>query len=207
MAQANQPLYGQGQQAQFLNNLNGLANNSIQSLQAQMARTGGVNSGALAAGANNIGLGRMGQQANYFANVPLMNRQAQLQGAQTYGGLSNELISAAPRTQTTNQTQQGTGTGYQKQTYDPSIMSDIGQGLSIAGEVAGMPGFGGGGGGGTPMPQGNTNFNNILNPNAGFSGAGSPFGAQVGGGIPGLGAGQIQPWMQPSNLMWNGGGQ
>jgi len=192
MNQSNQPLYGQAQQAQFLNNLNGLANSSIQSLQGQLARMGGGNSGALAQGATDIGLNKASQFGNYLANVPLMNRQAQLQGAQTYGGLGNQLMGVAPRTQQTNQTgqtsgfQQGTGTGQQQQTYNPSILSDIGQGLGIAGGIMGMPSFGGlmgGGGDATSMPAGNSNFNNLMNPNAGFSGAGSPFGAQVGGGL------------------------
>lgn len=192
MNQSNQPLYGQAQQAQFLNNLNSLANSSINSLQGQMARMGAGNSGALAQGATDIGLNRSSQFGNYLANVPLMNRQAQLQSAQTYGGLGNSLMSVAPRTQFSsqsgtqqgNQFNQGTGTGYSKQTQDPSIMSDIGQGLGIAGAAMGMPMFGNMfGGGGTPMPAGNSNFNNLMNPYSGMSGAGSPFGAQVGGGL------------------------
>jgi hypothetical protein len=211
MNQSNQPLYGQAQQAQFLNNLNGLANSSIQSLQGQMARMGGGNSGAQAQGATDIGLNRASQFGNYLANVPLMNRQAQLQGAQTYGGLGNQLMATAPRTQQTSQTgqcsgfQQGTGSGYQQQTQNPSILSDIGQGLSIAGGFMGMPSFGGmfGGGGGGGVPSGNGNFNNLMNPYGGMSGAGSPFGAQTGGG---LGAGMPSWLPNPFSLPGYQGG-
>jgi len=198
LTQTQSPIYGQGQIANYLSNLNDLANRSIQSLQGNLARTGGLNSGALASGATQANLARMGQQSNFLANVPLMNRQAMLQGAQTYGGLGNQLLSIAPRTTTSNQFQQGTSTGYQKQTYDPSIMSDIGQAMAIAGEAAGMPGMGGaatgGGGAASALGGGGGNFNNLLNPYAGFSGAGSPFGAQVGGGIPGLGPG-VPSWL------------
>ena len=210
MANANQPLYGQAQQAGFLNNLNQLANNSISSLQGQLARTGGLNSGAMTSGATQIGLGRMGQQANYLTQVPMLNRQAQLQAAQTYGGLGNQLMSVAPRTQATNQFTQGTGTGLQQQTYNPSILSDIGQGLGIAGGVMGMPGFGGMfGGGGAAAPTGGATFTppDLLNSSS-FAGAGSPYGAAVGGGLPGLGPGQTASWLpNPFSLPGYQGGQ
>lgn len=201
MQQSNQPLYGQAQQANYLNNLNNLANTSIQSLQSQLARTGGVNSGAMASGATQIGLGRMGQQANYLANVPLMNRQAQLQGAQTYGGLGNQLMGVAPKTDFTsgNQFQQGTQTGYQKQTYDPSIMSDIGQAVGIAGAAFGMPAIGGMMGGGAPpgmgAAAGNSAFGSWNSPS--WQAALNPSGGQSD--IPGFGPGGLQP----NNLMWN----
>jgi hypothetical protein len=148
----------------------------------------------------------MSQQANFMANVPLMNRQAQLQSAQTYGGLGNSLMSVAPRTQTTNQTSEGTGTGYQQNTSTPSIMSDIGQTVAIAGGVMGMPsggmtqptpGF-------TPPNAGNSSF--MAPQNTDFSNM-----PGMGGGMiqPGLAGGQgMLPWMQgmqPNNLMWNGG--
>lgn len=173
MNQSNQPLYGQAQQAQFLNNLNSLANSSINSLQGQMARMGGGNSGALEQGANAIGLNKMSQFGNYLANVPLMNRQAQLQSAQTYGGLGNSLMSVAPRTQfssqTGNQFSQGTGTNQTTQKYDPSVMSDIGQTIAIAAGAMGMPSSGMVS---TPPPM-------------------SPAGQQMSGGVPG----GVDPYM------------
>jgi len=196
LQQTQQPLYGQGQIANYLSNLNDLANRSIQSLQGNLARTGGLNSGALASGATQIGLGRMGQQSNFLANVPLMNRQAMLQGAQAYGGLGNQLLSLAPRTQTTQQTGQESGTSRQTQSYTPSLLSDIGQGLGIAGGVMGMPGlssFMGGGGGAPGAPAPSFAPPDLLNSSM-FAGAGSPFGAQVGGGIPGLGPG-VPSWL------------
>lgn len=205
MAQSNQPLYGQAQQEQYLNNLNSLANSSISSLQSQLARTGALNSGAAASGATQIGLGRMGQQANYLANVPLMNRQAQLQAAQTYGGLGNQLMGVAPRSQQTSGTEQGTSSGLQTQTYNPSILSDIGQGLGIAGGVMGMPMFGGGGA--TPQftPPNANNSSAFAPQNTDFSSMPGMGGGQVGQNFMGnqMG-GQLPPWLQPSNLMWNG---
>lgn len=201
LQQTQSPLYGQGQIASYLSGLNNLANSSIQSLQSQLARAGALNSGRLSAGATDIGLNRANLASNFMANVPLMNRQAMLQGAQTFGGLGNQLLSLAPRTSTSNQQGQSSGQSQQQTVQTPSILSDIGQGLGIAGSLMGMPSFEGilgGGGGGSPMGGGG--FNNILNPYAGYSGAGSPFGAQVGGG---LGSG-IPSWL-PGAMPMPGG--
>jgi hypothetical protein len=91
----------------------------------------------------NIERGKMGDLSGFMANLPMMNRQAQLQSAQTYGGLGNQLMSVAPRSQTSNQYNYGTntGTGMQRTTQNPSIMSDIGQAFGVAGGFMGMPGL------------------------------------------------------------------
>jgi len=147
--QVNQPVYGSAQQAQVLNNLNNLANSSISNLQANLARTGGLQSGQLGQGITNIDIAKMGSAANFEEQIPLLNYNAMLQGMGVIGGLGNQFMGVAPKTQTTNQYEQkygsNTGTGYQQTTQNPSIMSDIGQ---VAGMVMGMPNFGGGGGGG-----------------------------------------------------------
>jgi hypothetical protein len=193
LQQTQSPLYGQGQIASYLQGLNGLANSSIQSLQGQLARSGALNSGRLSAGATDIGLNRNNQASNFMSQVPLWNRQAQLSGAQTYGGLGNSLLSLAPRTQTSNQSGNSSGQSQQQTIQQPSILSDIGQGLGIAGSIFGMPSFEGllGGGGSPGGGGGSSGFNNILNPYAGYSGASSPFGAQVGGGL----GGGIPSWL------------
>jgi hypothetical protein len=136
-----------------------------------------------------------------------MNRQAMLQGAGAYGGLANQLLGLAPRTQTTQQTGEESGTSRQTQSYTPSLLSSIGQGLGIAGSVMGMPFMSGLGGGGMPTASA-PSFNppNLLNSSM-FAGAGSPFGAQVGGGIPGLGPGMPSWLPNPYNLPNYQGGQ
>jgi hypothetical protein len=147
MAQANQPLYGQAQVGSYLSNLNDLANSSIGNLRSNLARTGGINSGALSSGITGIDIARQGQAGNFMAQLPMLNRQAALQGAQTYGGLGNQLLSLAPRT--TTQSGQSSGQNRSQTVQDPSMLSMIGQGLGIAGGFMGMPflgGFGGGGG-------------------------------------------------------------
>lgn len=235
MEQSNQPLYGQGQIAGYLNNLNSLANKSIESLQGNLARRGALSSGAATSGMTDIGLGRMGQQANFMANVPLMNRTAQLQSAQTYGGLGNQLMGVAPRTQDTTQSGQQSGTSHEKDTQTPSIMSDIGQVVGIAGAAMGMPGLGGGMS--APNLSAMPSQSPWLQPNIPGMGAGGNFNSTIpspdpnlfGGGRAeggplnpgkwyiagekgpeaiwggGPGAFAAGPKMQPHNLMWNRG--
>lgn len=200
LAQANQPLYGQAQVGSYLNNLNDLANSSIASLRGQLARTGGLSGGGLASGATDIGLSRLRQQGNFLANLPLMNREASLESARTYGGLGNQLLGLAPRTQRGTQQGESSGTSQSTTKQSPSILGEIGQGLGIAGSLFGMPAFGnlfGGGGGTSSAPAAPASPFGV-----GYAGASSPFGAQVGGG---LGAG-IPSWLpSPYNLPGFGG--
>src|SRR5579859_4004976 len=139
MDQSNQPLYGQAQIGSYAGNLNDLANSSIKALRANLARTGGLGGGGAAAGETAIGMGKFGNMSNFMANLPQMNRTAALQAAQTYGGLGNQLMSVAPRSQYGQQYGTNTGTGVSKQTENPSIMGDIGSMIGVAGGFMGMP--------------------------------------------------------------------
>lgn len=184
-SQAQQPVYGQAQQAGFLNSLNELANSSINNLKSSLARSGALNSGRLASGITSIDTNKMGQASNFFSQIPFLNRQATMQALPGLFGAANQFMSTAPRTATS------TNTGYSKQTYNPSIMSDIGQGLGIAGDIVGMPGLGGfmggGGGGGAPMfdPSGLSGYGApIGGPAGGPNVVGAGWGGSPGGGTP-----------------------
>lgn len=107
LAQAQQPVYGNAQYAQQLNNLNGLANSSINQLSSTLAGRGGsLNSGAFGAGVTNILGQRAGQLANYNMQVPMLNRQAQQQATMGGLGLATNFAGRAPVNSTTTTSQQ-----------------------------------------------------------------------------------------------------
>ena len=84
--QSQQPLYGDPQVASFTNQLNSLGNSSINSLKAQLARSGALDSGRLSAGATDIQLGNLGQQAGFLSQIPFLNKQfSQQAGGQLLG--------------------------------------------------------------------------------------------------------------------------
>ncbi len=171
LSQAQQPVYGQAQYGQQLNNLNGLANSSINQLSNTFAsRMGGLNAGAYAGGVGNILNNRAGQLANYNAQVPLLNRQAQMQ--QTIGGLQLANSVAGPALRGSQ------GTSDSTTSTTPSIFSDVMQGVGAISGVGGFlqPFLGGGvqnpSGGFGQLPQGEG-----YGPNNGGGGYG-PYGMQ-----------------------------
>ena len=156
---AQQPLYGSAQVAQVLNNLNNLGNASIANLRSNLARTGGLQGGQLGQGITDIDIAKMGQASGFASQLPLMNRQAMLQSMTQLGGLGNQFLSVAPKTQTTAGTQTGmqqqTGTSQQTTSlpWYSGLQGALGPIASIGGALTGMPfmqNLMGGGGGGTP---------------------------------------------------------
>jgi hypothetical protein len=153
---AKQPVYGDAQKADYLGGLDQLAKTSLQSLQANLARSGALNSGRMSQGATDINMGRNASAADFFSKIPMLNRNATMAALPGLFGAGNSLLATATRSQQNNSSYTGTstGTGYQQQSYNPSIMSDIGQVAGIAGSLMGMPmmgGMGGGMGGGGMM--------------------------------------------------------
>ncbi len=117
IAEAQRPVYGQAQQAGYLNSLNKLADSSIKQLSSTLAgRQGGLNSGSFGAGVSDILQNKMGNIAGYNAQVPMLNRQAQFQNTMGALGLASNVAGPALRgstgTSNTNSTtteQQGLG--------------------------------------------------------------------------------------------------
>jgi len=102
LAQAGKPVYGDAQRANFMGNLNTLANSATNNLANTLAsRTGSLNGGAFSSGATNIALGRLGQMANYDAMVPAANQAAQLQNTSQVLGMGLNFVGRAPIGSTT----------------------------------------------------------------------------------------------------------
>lgn len=173
IANANKPVYGAPQQAEFTNNLNKNTNANFNTLASQMAqRTGSVNSGAFSGGIQNMLAQRSGAQANYAAMVPGANRAAQQQGLTSALGLGTNFAGRAPVGNVSSGTGQSNST--QSTSSTPSVFSDIlGVASAAMGAYTGMSGMGGGGGGGTP-----SYMSALAGPNP------SSFGAGPGGYSP-----------------------
>ena len=191
---ANVPVYGQAQLAQFLNQQNDSLSSALAGAKEQLAGGGQLNSGALSNAVTGLNVGRLGNIANYQMETPLANRMAQSQLINPLLAQGGALAASAPTGyttsgQTTGQTaQQGTGqqtsqqnTNYSQmlqqmsQLFGPSfgsgLMSNLG-GLFGAGGMGYGP-FAGLGGGGQQQ-----------NPTGGFGAGLGP-----GGLYPGFGGG------------------
>src|SRR5690242_3161462 len=71
IANANKPVYGAAEQAQFGNTINKNTNANLNTLASQLAaRTGSVNSGAYASGVQNMLNQRGAQQAGFAMQMP-----------------------------------------------------------------------------------------------------------------------------------------
>lgn len=184
LAQSQKPVYGQAQEAGMLNSVNRATNSGLNSLAGQLAaRTGSVNSGAFATGAQNMLGQRSGIMSNYAMQTPLLNQQAQQQGGLQAMQMANALAGPALRGQTGGGTQSGTSnqTTEQNSGWGNMLMSGLG---SVAGLAMGSPGglMGLGksllsgapqqmgyspfiGNGGSPLPFGASGIDSSGNPN------------------------------------------
>lgn len=139
IANANKPVYGAAQEAQFDNKLNQNTNANMNSLASSVAgRTGSLNSGAFQGGAQNMLNQRGAAQASYAMQVPMLNQQAQFQNLGSALGLATNFSGRAPVGNTTDSEQSQTpGLG--------NVLTSLaGAGLGMASGGM-MGGFGGGG--------------------------------------------------------------
>lgn len=126
---AQKPVYGDAQTAQFTNQQNNVYQQALQGAQGNAARRGVLNSGAMDAAANNLDLQRAGQISNFYSQIPLLNQQAKFNNTQSLLGLATSFLGQSPIGSTTvgnnnsnfNQTQTGTSTGSQSSSQNPSL--------------------------------------------------------------------------------------
>ena len=101
---AQRPLLGQPQQAQFMQGLNQNYNQAQQSTLSQLAKMGALNSDRAAQTLTGLNLGKLSQQNQYLAAAPVQNRQYADQQQNGILGLMNSL--KIPYGQTTTNQQQ-----------------------------------------------------------------------------------------------------
>jgi len=143
LTKAQQPVYGQAQEAQFSNNNNANTNNALANLRSVEASKGILDSGASANAESKILQGGAANLSNYQTSVPGLNSQAYFANTGGLLGLGSNFAGRAPLEASTTGSQSGTTsqTGSIHQTTDPSGFSDL---LGTIGGIAGIAGAGGG---------------------------------------------------------------
>lgn len=133
---AQKPVYGQAQNAQFLNQSNNLTNSSMNNLASTLAtRTGSLNSGAFSKGASDILMNRQSNVSNYNMMTPLLNQQAVMQNMTAALGLGTGWAGKAPLGSTTTDSRQTNFTGTSNTTsgsFLNSLASLLGSGAGNA---------------------------------------------------------------------------
>ena len=107
---AQQPIYGDAQKAQLMNQLNGLAGDAATSLRQSLSRSGGLDSGLLSQGLTDIGTQRFGQLSNFFSQLPFAESEAQAARMNPLLQMATGWVGAAPLSTATSGTTSSTGT-------------------------------------------------------------------------------------------------
>lgn len=93
---ASKPVFGQGQMAQYLSNLNGEASGAGNRLKQMLAKTGGLNSGRYATGLSNIESGRLGAIGKFNQQLPFMEQQGKNERLNSLLGIGTNFAGRAP---------------------------------------------------------------------------------------------------------------
>ena len=137
LQKSNEPVYGTGEKASYLSQLNDLTNDSIKSLRGSLAATGGLDSGRLSSGITSLLSGRQKSAADFFGGLPFKEAQAKserqlplLQLATSWAGKApiSERTSGTSRT---SSSQTSTGTG-QSVGSSPGFWGSFGTGLGAS---------------------------------------------------------------------------
>lgn len=105
---AQKPVFGDAQKAQFLNDQNSIFNTQADSLGAGAARRGVTDSGAFASGLTGLGQTRAANASNYFSSIPFLNDQAKSQRTGNLLSLATNFLGRSPLGSTTTSNQSGT---------------------------------------------------------------------------------------------------
>lgn len=134
---AQQPVFGDAQKASYLNSLNDLSAQSMDTLKSHLAGVGALDSGATAQGMSGIEQGRFGQYANFLGQLPFQEEQRRAQVSQNLLGLGLNFAGRGPTQQFTFGNATGAATG-------KSATSETGTDTKTAHEttVGSAPGFG-----------------------------------------------------------------
>ena len=143
LAKAGQPMYGNAERAGFMNTLNRGSANAEKNLAGRLAqRTGSLNSGAYSSGLTDIFMNRLGKEADYEAQIPMLNKEAYFKNMGSTLDMGMKWAGRAPVDQNRTETKS-----------NGSFLSNFAGGLgaigaNAAGKGGGFPGldklFGGG---------------------------------------------------------------
>ena len=130
--QAQQPMYGAAEQANYFNQANAGAQAASRQLASQLASRGVLGSGGYAAGLGDILEKSMGQKQQFAMDIPRLNRQQTMQD--TLNALQASSAFAGP------QLRGSSGTSEQTQTTTPGLGSVLGQfaGAALGGAFPGL---------------------------------------------------------------------
>jgi hypothetical protein len=173
MSEANTPVYGNTQIAQVANQGDAATNAASDALQENLARRGVVNSGASAAGNEQLQAANVANTVGFENQIPLLNYQNEMQQQQNVLGLGEKLTGPALSTGTT----QGSGTTNTVSTnsktttesgpaFMAGLLNSAGGGLTSPG-ASSLFGAGKGGGKGYGAPSATNSPANIANPGVG----------------------------------------
>ena len=97
LAKAGQPMFGNAERAGFMNTLNRGSANAEKNLAGRLAqRTGSLNSGAYSSGLTDIFMNRLGKEADYEAQIPMLNKEAYFKNMGNTLGMGMNWAGRAP---------------------------------------------------------------------------------------------------------------
>jgi hypothetical protein len=186
MRKAQQPIYGDAQKAQVINDANNIFNTGIGGLRSSMAAGGRLRSGAMESAGMGMGISRAGGISNFFSQLPANEQAAQwnkmsplLQAGMGWAGRA-PVGQTTQGTNTTQSTMNGVSTN-----YGTPFLQNLAYGIGGMAAGGGLNGIFGG--------QNNSNNNgwmnlptyngwgwNGQNPASGQVGATPPFQSSVG---------------------------
>ncbi len=157
LGRANQPVFGEAQIAQQLQNINDLTDTANTRLRQRLAGTGALNSGQLTAGATGLEANRSNQITQFLGNLPFQEQQAQLAriapllqlglGFTGRGPSSVRTSGQSSRTTNENFNQTSNTQGQQGGGFFQNLAGQGGDllGLSVANDLGLLPNVFGGG--------------------------------------------------------------
>jgi hypothetical protein len=144
--EAQQPVYGAQQIAQVANNGDAATDAASNSLSANLARRGVLNSGAQAAGQTALQSANTANTVNFENQVPLLNYQNEMQQTGNVLGLAEGLTGKALSSNTTSGTGSGVQTNSSSGTQDTQESGPAFGAQMLNGLGNGLTGAAGGGG-------------------------------------------------------------
>jgi len=141
---AQKPVYGQAQQASFMESLNELAQSAMQRMTQGVAGSGGLRSGRFAGGTADIEKQRFGDANKFFANLPFEEEKARSGRVNNLLGLATQWLGQGPINETITGNASSTASGKESSTTTGNQTTTGSAGGGVGGAMSNLIGFGGG---------------------------------------------------------------